>query len=283
MIYLSSSCFKERNLKKNIEACLDYKSNNIELSGNLFYEKNITKSLLEYKNKYSLNFLLHNYFPVPKKNFVINLSSLDKGIYELSMKHCINSIKISKLLGAKKYAVHSGFFLDPKVGDLGNKMKQSNIDREHKSIERFCKSIKILHKEAKKNNISIYFENNVISKENYEVFNEFNPFLFVNRDDFDLYLKSLCIPPLLDIGHLKVSCKTLKCDFPQNLFYLSGFTDYFHISDNDGIKDQNMSINKNTNFYKYLKMINFKNSTITLEICEEYDLKESIKIINNII
>lgn len=283
MIYLSSSCFKERNLKKNLEACLDYQSKNIELSGNLFYEKNFINILLDYKRKYSMNFLLHNYSPPPKKKFVINLSSLNDEIYEMSINHCVNSIKLSKILKAKKYSVHTGFFLDPIAKDLGKKLQKTDLNKVKSSIKRFCNSIILLNNEAKKNNVTIYFENNVISNENYKTFNKIIPFLFVNKNDFDLYLKKLHIPPLLDIGHLKVSCKTLRCNFLENLLYLSSFTDYFHISDNNGKNDENRSIRKNTNFLKYLKMINLKNSTITLEISEEYNLLKSKEIISNLI
>ena len=145
----------------------------------------------------------------------------------MSIDHSVNSIRLSNILGANKYAVHTGFFLDPKATDLGKTFQKSDIHKVKISLKRFYESIKFINKEAKKNNVSLYFENNVISKENYKTFNKVIPFLFVNKNDFNLYLKNLPIQPLLDIGHLKVSCKTLNSDFLSNLIYLSFFTDFF--------------------------------------------------------
>ena len=239
MIYLSSSCFKENSLKACIEACLDHNFRNIELSGNIKYEKNFVKTVLNLKKKFSLNILLHNYSPRPKKDFVLNLSSLDKKIHNMSMEHCYDSILLSKILGSNKFAFHSGFYFDPDVAELGENFSLKKLNNLQFAIEKFIYSLKKLRTFAKKNNINLYYENNVLSKKNYIKFNKINPFIFVDKRDYELYLKKVNLSPLIDIGHLKVSCRTLKQNLDENFNYLSKLTDYFHISDNDGCSDLN--------------------------------------------
>ena len=80
MIYISSSSIKERNIIKVLEELRKNKINKIELSGGTDFNKNLEKDLLHYKEKYKIDFRLHNYFPPPKKNFVVNIGSLDSDL-----------------------------------------------------------------------------------------------------------------------------------------------------------------------------------------------------------
>ena len=93
MIFLSTSGFK--NNYSQIDICKKYFKfgiKNIELSGGK-YDKNILNNLKKEKNKITYSF--HNYFPVPKKSFVINLASDNKKIVNLSLKHIFNSLEKS--------------------------------------------------------------------------------------------------------------------------------------------------------------------------------------------
>ena len=284
MIYLSSSCFKEDSVKTCIEACLDHNCRNIELSGNIKYEKNFLETVLNLKKKFSLNILLHNYSPRPKKDFVLNLSSLDKKIFNMSMKHCHDSIMISKIIGSNKFSFHSGFYLDPDITELGKNFSSKKLNNLQLAIEKFKRSLNTLKIFAKKNKINLYYENNVLTKKNYNKFNKTNPFMFVDKKDYISYLKEINLFPLIDIGHLKVSCKTLKRNLDENFYFLSKLTDYFHISDNDGYSDLNNSVVSNSKIFKLLNSANLKSdNTITLEIRNSKNLKEDISLIKSII
>ena len=50
--------------------------NNIELSSNHSYENNYLKLL----KGLNFSYLIHNYFPIPKKSFVVNIASKNKSI-----------------------------------------------------------------------------------------------------------------------------------------------------------------------------------------------------------
>ena len=150
MIYLSSSCFKEDSVKTCVEACLDHNFRNIELSGNIKYEKNFLETILNLKKKFSLNILLHNYSPRPKKDFVLNLSSLNKKIHNMSMEHCYNSILLSKIIGSNKFSFHSGFYLDPDVTELGESFSSKKLNNLQLAIKKFLYSLNKLKIFAKK-------------------------------------------------------------------------------------------------------------------------------------
>ncbi len=57
---------------------------NIELSGGTEYYENFERDLIELKGEYNLNYRCHNYFPPPKKPFVLNLASLNDETFQMS-------------------------------------------------------------------------------------------------------------------------------------------------------------------------------------------------------
>ena len=191
---------------------------------------------------------------------------------------------MSKKLGSNKFAFHSGFYFDPDVAELGENFSLKKLNNLQFAIEKFIYSLKKLRTFAKKNNINLYYENNVLSKKNYIKFNKINPFIFVDKRDYELYLKKVNLSPLIDIGHLKVSCRTLKQNLDENFNYLSKLTDYFHISDNDGCSDLNNGLVYNSKIFKLLKNSNLNsNNTITLEISNSKNLNKDISLIKDII
>ena len=92
-------------------------------------------------------------------------------------------------------------------------------------------------------NLKIYFENNVISKKIFELFNNTCPFILCNPSDLQFLLKN-DINILTDMGHLKVSSKTLNFKYLDELNKFLSCSDYLHISDNDSFSDQGLNINK---------------------------------------
>ena len=82
---------------------------NIELGSNHVYEKNFKKII----KQYDFHFIVHNYFPIPKKSFVVNIASLDVHIRNLSLKHLKRAIIFCRETNSKLYTFHPGFVGDP--------------------------------------------------------------------------------------------------------------------------------------------------------------------------
>ena len=71
MIYISSSCIKNKDILNSIKELMKI-TNNIELSGGTLYQEDLLQELKSIKKEYAVNFLLHSYFPPPKDNFILN-------------------------------------------------------------------------------------------------------------------------------------------------------------------------------------------------------------------
>lgn len=276
MIYVSTGMFKKDFTSKIVNNLIKNNITNIELSSGL-YEKNIKKKITN--NKKKINYLIHNYFPVPKKGFVFNLSSNNLNIRNKSISLAIKAIKLSKKINANYYSFHGGFLIDPNIKTLGTTLKTKNLISKKDGIKNFINSVKILSNEAKKQGINLLIENNVLTKENLLQYKK-NPLLFVETEEIISIIKKLPsnVGILLDLGHLNVSAKTLgfcKYDF---IIKCNKWIGGYHLSENDGVSDQNKPIKDKSWFWKLLK----KNSTYSLEIKFKNIsfLKEQFKLAN---
>jgi len=226
---------------------------------------------------------LHNYFPPPKEDFILNLASLDNGVFNQSVSLCKKAIDLSIKLGCVKYAVHAGFFIDLKLNEIGRNLSKDKLFDIQAATNRFCNAFSELvdYTEGK---VNLYLENNVISDVNYKTFNQLSPFLLTDYQNYLELCELLEFDILLDIAHLKVSCKTKGYSFEEHLNQLINDTDYIHISDNNGLQDENKCIEKDSPLFFSLEKQNLSGKTITLEIYEPFDkIKDSFNNIQTII
>lgn len=278
MIYLSTGLLKKTTTSNLVKDLNHFEIKHLELSSGP-YEKNIGDFLLSEKNKGNNKYLIHNYFPVPKKPFVLNLASNNKSIRNQSMSLARNAIKLSSKIGSKYYSFHAGFLIDPSIKSLGKKIKEKlKITPRDKAQKNFIKSIKSLSEYAKKYNINLLIENNVLTKKNFLRFKE-NPFLFVESNEINkvMPLMPKNVGLLLDVGHLNVSSKTLKYNKIEFIKKTNKWIKGYQLSENNQLEDQNKMINSKSWFLKYLK----KNKFYSLEIrLENYNhFKDQIKIL----
>ena len=282
MIYVSTSGIKKKiSLINLVKLFNDNEIYNIELSGGK-YEKDIYKKL-KIISKYN-NIIFHNYFPVPKKPFVINLASNDHKKRKLSINHVKNSIKLLNKLHIKTFSVHGGFLFDPPEKKLGKNFMKIELQNRNKCIEIFVKSLKELSLYAKKYNVEILLENNVLTKENYSTFGA-NPFLMV---DYIECLKIMKKTPkninmLVDVGHLKVSAKTLKFSKRNFIINCRKWIKAYHLSDNDGYMDTNNAITKNSWFIKLIASKKIKFYSLEIKHKSFDHLIKQINLLKNFI
>lgn len=278
MIYISTSSVKSKSVLDSIAELNQAGFKNIELSGGSEYIENLPEKLIHLKEKLGLNYLLHNYFPPPKNHFVLNLASVNNDIFNKSLKHLINAINLSKDLDADKFGFHAGFLLDPGVEQLGQKFSKKSLVDKKTGLKIFYEGVRTLKNNA--GDLKIYIENNVFSSSNHESFGV-NPFLLTSSIDYFKMREVIDFNLLLDVGHLKVSCKTLNLDFSKELELLWGSTNYVHLSDNDGLHDTNESFDKNSDLFYKFKELGIKDKTISLEIYSGLDeVRKSYEALN---
>jgi sugar phosphate isomerase/epimerase len=253
MNFISTGLLNFKKTSTIIKKIYKHNIQNIELSSGK-YEKNLEKFLYKFKKENNINFLIHNYFPAPKSNFVFNLASNNNKIRGKSIKLAERAIKLSKKLNSKFYSFHAGFLIDPKVNSLGKTIKKQEIINRKSAINNFLKSVKYLSKIAKINKIKLLIENNVLTKKVFEEFNQ-NPFLFVESNEIVKIIKKMPnnVKLLIDVGHLNVSSLTLRFDKLKFIQNCLPHIEAYHLSENNHIKDQNKPINNNSWFFKFVK------------------------------
>jgi sugar phosphate isomerase/epimerase len=264
MIYISSSCVKSRNIKEAVSTLAKSGFKNIELSGGTKYYKDYEKDLLSLQDKYSLNYQLHNYFPPSQKPFVLNLASLNDKIYHQSIELCKNAISLSKRLNGCRYGIHAGFLIDIKPSEAGKKIAHKNLSNKKKALTRFSEGWEIIKNEAA-DEVTLYIENNVFSSTNCKTYSGNNPFFLTSYSSYLELKEYIDFDFLLDVAHLKVSAKSLDLNFNDELKKLFPLTNYIHLSDNDGLHDQNKAFDKNSEMLNTLKNYDLSHRIFTLE------------------
>ena len=252
-VFVSTGFYKKENPLKVIKIFSHNKIKQIELSGGRYVsQKNLNK--LRLTNDKNINIRIHNYFPAPKSEFVINLASNNKTIIRKSMKQLKRSILLTKNLKNEFFSFHAGFRVDPEPKNLGKKFKEIELIKKKQAERNFYNNLMILNKFAKRKNVKLLIENNVVSKKNLRVFKG-NPLLLTAPNEIINFFKKLPdeIGFLLDVGHLKVSSKTEKFNLIKGLIKLNKITTGYHLSNNNGLEDENKNFTKNVWFLKYLK------------------------------
>ena len=283
MIFISSSCVKNDKIAESVRELADLGYSNIELSGGTAYYAGFADDLQSLKEEYNLKYLLHNYFPPPQNNFVLNLASLDEEVFTASVEHCQRAIALSKKLGCDKFAIHAGFFIDLKLKEIGKKLSKDDLFDVERATTQFNAAFNELKREAG-DSVTLYLENNVLSGPNYDTYKPQNPFMLTDLDSYKEMKSTLDFKILLDIGHLMVSCNVLGKPFEEELLVLSAETDYIHISNNNAVLDENKALDADSTLANTLKSIDLSNKTITLEVYESNEkIRESFATIQSLI
>jgi len=236
VIYLSTGGFSELTFCE-VSKLFDNKIvKGLELSSGK-YSQTLQNDLLEVSKRFDI--AMHNYFPVPKTPFVFNLASFDSEILEKSMEHARNAI---------------GYLLDPDVNELGARIKSKKLNSRSEGLLHFIRNVNELSSFAKKFNISLLIENNVLSAANMESFG-CNPLLMTDPTEtksiFDKVDSNVKL--LIDVAHLKVSANTLKYDPVKFIKDFSAITKGYHISDNNGLEDSNEEFSRESWFVKHIR------------------------------
>jgi len=261
-VFVSSVAVKAERIVDVVDALAIAGIREIELSGGTVFYPEIFSDLRRLKEHYNLSYLCHNYFPPPEVPFVLNLASLDDEIYLKSIAQVKKAISLSLELGAKKYAFHAGFYADLKLSEIGQSLEGKVVLNREVSDQRFKSAVVSLVQEFG-DQLQLYIENNVYSQQAYSLYKESSPFMFTHSKD---WIEISGVKPLLDLAHLKVSCRSLRLNFVQEAMNLLALTDYIHVSDNDGISDSNQVLSLDSDLWGLLQVWEISQGFVTLEM-----------------
>lgn len=266
-VFLSSSCIQASKIGDIVKSLCKNGIRNIELTGGTKYYKNCVNDLIFLKEKYKLSYSIHNYFPPPEKDFVLNLASDKKDTVKKSIRQIKNAIDLCNIVECGHYAFHAGFLIEIDPDELSGRAKPCKVKHVERKINRFIEHFKSVSDYASKKDVELFLENNVYPGKNFKKFGFDVPYMLVTHADYIPLRDKINFRLLLDYAHLNVSCNTLGIDFEKELKkFLSEGVEYIHISANDGKGDLNLPISKNSPSYAMLGSLPGSVRIITVEV-----------------
>ncbi|MFC1822870.1 sugar phosphate isomerase/epimerase family protein [Thermodesulfobacteriota bacterium] len=219
--------------------CIGFR--NIELTGGTNYRAGIEADLLRLQKDLGLKFAVHNYFPPPKEEFVLNPASSDPQIHRKTLSLITKAIEFAEAADSSLYSIHAGYttnFYPEKEGLYFKRKEDDQINADYKEL--FLSTLEkiLVHTSGSEVRLAV---------ENMFPLTAENSYSFLWRpDEIEEFLKLALDEPrlglLIDLGHLNIAARHLKFD-PID-FCCSLFKRYskkifaIHLSHNDGLKDQ---------------------------------------------
>jgi len=265
-IYLSTSIDASRSLPDIVALAARQGADGIELgptqpvSIEAFREVRLTI-------RQNPRFLIHNYFPHPAEAFVLNLASEDPDVLRKTLVHCRQAIDLCVEVGSPCYSVHAGFAFHANPGDLGKPLLHLRKWPLARAGEQFEESLRCLCRYGQERRVRILIENNVLAP--FNLVDGRNEMLLgvTAQDLLDIVAKvgMSNLGLLIDVGHLKVSSGLLGFSTNSFLDAVAPFVEAFHLSDNDGVKDDNRAFWGDAWFLKHL--VEFPTASLVIEVC----------------
>ena len=159
-IYQSTGAFRDLELEDILEITKNRKFDKFELSAGPF-QKDIEQRVISASKIKDL--VVHNYFPVPERPFVFNLSTQNKELENQCIEFAKNAIDLSHKIGSNIYSFHAGFLIDPDPSELGNIVNNKQMIERSKGIDTFFENLEIISDYAFKHGVRVMVENNVVS------------------------------------------------------------------------------------------------------------------------
>lgn len=280
MIYVSTGGYAEQTAFKTATELSKVGIKSYEMSGGLYDPDNRANLQLLTNDA---NVQLHNYFPPPKKPFVINLASTDHDIVIQTKRHIKHALDLSADIGSHLYSFHAGFLINPKVNELGKRVAKRPLINRNEAMNRFIENVNEMAVYAEKLNASLLIENNVLSHNNYDYFGD-NPFLMVDAEECVIVMKETAnnVFLLVDVAHLKVSATSLGFDKVEFLKSVEPWVRAFHLSDNDGLSDTNKPVREDSWFWRHIRN-DLDYYSLEIYKTSPKELVEQIKLTNSML
>jgi len=277
-IYVSTT-FAENNSKISnvLLSCKKANISKIELGSNHVYEQDFEKIV----KKYKFDYIVHNYFPVPKKSFVVNIASLDKKIRDQSLKHVKNAILFCKKTNAKLYTFHPGFIGDPEKASNSNKnydfiWKKNEVKKSYDTaFKNMINSLKEIVRFAKKNKVKIAIETE-------GSFRKKNLCLMQRPEEYKklfYYFLPNDLGISLNIGHLNLASRAFNFSREKFVDGIKNYIVALELSHNNRLDDQHLPLKKNAWYWKIINDPFFIKTYKILEF-RNTDIKKIKKVIN---
>jgi sugar phosphate isomerase/epimerase len=257
-------------LEKALEYCDSSNIKSVEIGSNHCYEENYG-----YLSHYNYKYLVHNYFPIPQKSFVLNIASFDEKIRTASIKHIKRAIDLCEKINAKLYTFHPGFLTDPKGSNNTNSNFDFQWDENQLSVSSFTKAKELMYHaldkvvdyaESKKINIAIETEGSLNKKDHLLMQQPFE------YEEFKGKYHASDIGINLNIGHLNLAANAFDFNRSEFVDLIQNYIVAMELSHNDGVEDQHLPLQLDSWYWDTImdprfddvyKILEFRNTSIS--------------------
>jgi sugar phosphate isomerase/epimerase len=253
----------DRPLQEALDLCKGVGVQSIEIGSNHCYEKDYG-----YLTNYDFQYLVHNYFPIPQKSFVVNIASFDEEIRAMSIKHIKRAINFCKKINAKLYTFHPGFLTDPKGSNKTNNNFDFQWDENHLSVTNYSKAKKLMflaldkvvaYAKSKKIKIAIETEGS-LSKKDHLLMQKPKEY-----EEFMAIYPASNIGINLNIGHLNLAANAFHFDRFKFVDLIQNYIVAMELSHNDGVEDQHLPLQSGAWYWDLICDKRFENAYKILE------------------
>lgn len=280
MIYISSAGVNSSSIEDSVNKLAGIGIRNIELSGGTSYSDNILKKLKGLKKEFSLNLLIHNYFPPSKEDFVLNIASNNNATRLKSIDFVKRSVDLAQNLGIDCYTLHPGYARELRPAQKSDYFildHSLNINPELASANMF-ESLSEIREYAIEKGVRVGLENL------FPIYNAPDCSLLCIPADIirflDYFDKDDNIGFLLDFGHLSLSANYFGFNKEEFLETLSKEYQHkileIHLSGNDGKKDEHSLLAPDSWQLSAAQRFDLEKTPITIE-CRGFNTVELLE------
>lgn len=281
-LFLSTTYLKDGTpLNEALNQCLEAGIKAVEIGSNHCFQDSYN-----YISQYPFQYLIHNYFPIPKESFVLNIASINDRIRRKSISHIKKAINFCSEHGVKLYTFHPGFLTDPNGANksdnnydfqwdekqLQNKNYKMAKEYMYNSLDEAVK-----YAQSKKMTIAIETEGSL---------NNNNHLLMQKPDEYLEFMGKYNENDIginLNIGHLNLAANAF--DFKRQNFVdlIQNYIVAMELSENDGVEDQHLPLQQESwywdliydpRFEDVFKILEYRNTPISEIVKNIHMIKE---------
>ncbi len=278
--YISSTFSKDNTPFSEVLEVLNQNSIfSVEIGSNHAFEHSYDY-IKEYKN---FDFLVHNYFPIPNKELVVNIASQNEDLRQRSINHIFRAIDFCDEIGSSLYTFHPGFLTDPD----GSNLLSDNYDFQwknellkhtsyEKSLNTMFLSLDEIVKYASERQVSICIESE-------GSFNKKDHLLMQKPEEYINLFKKYNATDLgisLNIGHLYLASKAFEFSISDFIDLIEDYIVSFELSHNNGIEDQHLPLHEVAWYWDFIFDKRFEDAFKILEFRDQSidTIKQSIEL-----
>jgi sugar phosphate isomerase/epimerase len=241
-LFVSTTFFPDgTGIGEALEICSENGITQVELGSNHSFSEGYKKTIKAFKGVC----LVHNYFPIPREPFVLNLASADESIFRKSVQHVQDAIDFCEETGALLYTFHPGFLTDPKGANINNANydfqwdDSSAIGKEYeKAYSIMLRGIEYCVNYAAKKKIRVAIETEGSFKRKQHL-------LMQRPEEYERLFTKFSVADLgvnLNIGHLKLASEAFGFSPAAFSSLVADYIVAMELSHNDGLEDQHLPL-----------------------------------------